>query len=66
MSAKRVCCDTTSRNFSVNRCDKLGAPKVVLLVKKATETVFASWGMLAPLNEYFALQLFKVLVKSEK
>ena len=35
----------------------VGPPKVVLFVKKATEIVFASGGIVAPLKEYFTLQL---------
>jgi len=36
-----------------------GVPNVVLLVKKLTETVLASMGMVAPFKEYFTLQLYR-------
>ena len=50
------CCETTSRNFSVKRCDKLGAPRLVLFVKKPTLIVFASTGIVAPLKDTCGLQ----------
>ncbi|MDP1802542.1 MAG: hypothetical protein Q8L81_14375, partial [Bacteroidota bacterium] len=66
MSARLVCCETTSRNFSVKRCDKLGAPKEVLFVKNPTLMVFASGGIVAPLNETLVLQDEKTNTKTIK
>ena len=59
MSDKLVCVETTSLNFSVNFWLTTGPANVVLFVKKVTETVFASIGIVAPLSEYLTLQLNK-------